>query len=143
MTDITTTTQQAYARPVQKFERQAQAIDELRQLHTEYEDMRRQLDEQQRLIVHLNDRNQLLQQQLQTSLQTERVVTRKLMRLAQSVSNIGKLTEEADSIVKSSQEHEEEIERQIAEQSQQNEENAAAAELAGRIGALPPTWQTN
>jgi len=104
MTDITT--QQAYTRPVSKIERQANALDELRQLHTEFDFLQRETADQQRVIAHLNDRNNLLLDQLRTAQQNERVVTRKLMRLAQSVANIGLLTKEADTIMKSAQDFE-------------------------------------
>lgn len=149
MTDITT--QQAYARPISQTERRADALAELRQLHAEFEALKSRSVEEQRLIVHLNDRNQLLLEQLRTSQQNERVVTRKLMRLAQSVANIGSLTKDAEAIMKSAQEYEEDeaeqeatVEHppQIDDHSKEHEEEACAAtELADRIGALPPTWK--
>lgn len=105
MTDITT--QQAYARPTSKIERQANALDELRQLHAEFNVLQNESVEQKRVITHLNDRNHLLLEQLRTAQQNERIMTRKLMRLAQSMANIGLLTKEAETIMRSVQEYQE------------------------------------
>jgi hypothetical protein len=138
MTDITT--QRAYTRPVSVIERRAEALDELRQLHIECEALQSQSVEDKRLIVHLNDRNQFLLEQLRISQQTERVAMRKLMRLSQSMSNIGRLTEEAQEIMKSAQEYQDEIDHSAKEP---RDDVATVNAIADQISAMPAIWQTD
>jgi len=105
MTDITT--RQAYARPVSRVEQRADALAEMRQLHSDFEVLQHKAEDQARLIDRLNDRNGLLLDQLRISQQNERIAVRKLIRLATAMSSIGMLSREAEEIVKSAREWQE------------------------------------
>lgn len=105
-------------------DRRAEIIDELRQMQVEMALMKSTVDSQRRTIDRLQDRNEMLEQDLQDAKQNERVVTRKLVRLAEAMSGMSKLASSADEIMKS-----------VKEWTDDEEEQAAKA--ASIIAALP------
>lgn len=101
---VDTTKQQPPIVPLSAIQRRAEALAELQQLHAEYAGLQLQCDDQRRQLDRLEDRNSLLLDELRTAQQNERVVTRKLMRLACAMANIGALSREAEAIVRSAKE---------------------------------------
>ena|SRR5690242_2350502 len=112
MTDIT---RQSYARPPSQIERRADALAELRQLHSDFEVLEKRYKDQERVIERLTDRNNLLLDELRTSRQHERVATNKLIRLATAMANIGMLSREAEEIMRSAREWQEDEAREMQE----------------------------
>ena len=112
MTDIT---RQSYVRPPSPIERRADALAELRQLHSDFEVLEKRSKDQERFIERLTDRNNLLLDELRTSRQHERVATNKLIRLATAMANIGMLSREAEEIVRSAREWHEDEAREMQE----------------------------
>lgn len=85
-------------------QRHAQALAEIKQMHTDYQrmqadllDARRRLDQQENMIALLKEERDKLRDDLQVS-------TRKLIRLAAAMSGIGRLTADAEEIMRSVQE---------------------------------------
>lgn len=105
-------------------DRRAEIIDELRQMQVEMALMKSAAESNRRTIDRLQDRNEMLEQDLQDAKQNERVVTRKLVRLAEAMSGMSKLASSADEIMKS-----------VKEWTDDEEEQAAKA--ASIIAALP------
>jgi len=128
VTDITKPTPQI--QPVSPMQRRADALAELQQLHADYAALQRKSDEDRRLIERYQDRCELLLEELRTSRQNERVVTRKLIRLASAMANIGKLSTEAEEIMRSTREWQDETPEEAAAE----QESAQAA-----VAALPAT----
>lgn len=110
-------------------DRRAEIIDELRQMQVEMALMKSSAEANRRIIERLTDRNEMLEDQLDISRQNERVVTRKLFRLAEAMSGMSKLASGADEIMKSVKEWKDD-----ATEQQEAEEQRSAAQI---IGALP------
>ena len=126
MTDITRLT----SREQTVEDRRAEIIDELRQMQVEMALMKSSAEANRRIIERLQDRNQMLEEDLYVSKQSERVVTNKLFRLAEAMSGMSKLASGADEIMKSVKEWKDDE----AKQREQAEQESAAAIVA----ALPP-----
>jgi hypothetical protein len=82
-------------------ERQALALDEIRQLHAAYADLLRKTDEDRRTIDRQADRIALLVADLRTAQQEGKVWQRKLIRLASAMSSMSRLAQDADEIMRS------------------------------------------
>lgn len=114
-------------------ERQAGAIDEIRQLHADYADLMRKTDEDRRTIDRQADRITLLVSDLRTAQQEAKIYQRKLIRLASAMTNMSRLAADADEIMRSVQDWEEETpeealaEQELARVAVANLPNAAAA----------------
>lgn len=104
-------------------ERQAVALDEIRQLHADYADLMAKADEDRRTIERQADRITLLVGDLRTAQQESKVYQRKLIRLASAMTNMSRLAADAEEIMRSVQEWEEET----TEQSEAEQESARAA----------------
>lgn len=107
-------------------QRQAGAIDEIRMLHAEHEDLKRKSEEDRRTIQQLQDRCSMLIGELRTSQQEGKIYQRKLIRLASAMTNIGRMSQDAEEIMRSVQDWEE-TEQQAAEEA--DSERAAVANL--------------
>lgn len=99
-------------------DRRAEIIDELRQMQVEMALMKSSAEANRRTIERLQDRNEMLEQDLQDAKQNERVVTRKLVRLAEAMSGMSKLAAGADEIMKSVKEWTDDEEEQAAHAAQ-------------------------
>jgi ABC-type transporter Mla subunit MlaD len=95
---LQTTTQTA-------IERQASALDELRELHRNYEALTRQVDEDRRTIERLQDRLGLLADTLRNEQAEKAIINRKLIRLAEAMSAMHLLSGKAHEIMVSVQEY--------------------------------------
>ena len=111
-------------------DRRAEIIDELRQMQVEMALMKSSAESNRRTIDRLSDRNAMLEEQLDISRQHERVVTRKLFRLAEAMAGMSKLASGAEEIMASVKEWKDDA----TEQREQADQQSAAAVLA----ALPP-----
>lgn len=125
MNDMSNTTPLKYSAIT---ERQASALDEIRQLHAAYADLLRKTEEDRRTIERQEDRNNLLLDELRTSRQNERVITRKLMRLASAMTNMSRLAVDADEIMRSTRDWQDET----PEQAEAEQESARVA-----VASLP------
>jgi len=110
-------------------ERRADIINELRQMQVEMALLKSTAESNRRTIDRLQDRNEMLEEQLEISRQHERVVTRKLFRLAEAMSGMSKLASGADEIMKSVKEWKDD-----ATEQRDAEEQRSAAQV---IAALP------
>ena len=110
-------------------DRRAEIIDELRQMQVEMALMKTSAESNRRTIDRLSDRNDMLEEQLDISRQHERVVTRKLFRLAEAMSGMSKLAAGADEIMASVKEWKDDA----TEQQERADQESVAAVLA----ALP------
>lgn len=114
-------------------ERQANALDEIRQLHADHADLLRKTEEDRRTIERQQDRIILLNSDLRTAQQESKIYQRKLIRLASAMSSMSRLAQDADEIMRSVVDYEEETpEHAQAEQesAQQAVANLPVSELA-------------
>jgi gas vesicle protein len=103
--------------PAQPIERRAEALAELRTLHEEHAEQARIIEGQRKTIERLEDKVDLMQDSLTESRQNERVVTRKLIRLAAAMANMSTLAKVAEEIMHSVKEwHDETPEDGASEQ---------------------------
>lgn len=119
------------SRPVQYTtvtERQAGAIEEIRQLHAAYADLLRKTAEDRRTIERQEDRIEMLITDLRTAQQESKVYQRKLIRLASAMTNMSRLAADADEIVRSVQDWQNET----PEEAEAERESARVA-----VAALP------
>lgn len=82
-------------------ERQANALDEIRQLHADHADLLRKTEEDRRTIERQQDRIILLNSDLRTAQQEAKIYQRKLIRLAGAMSSMSRLAQDADEIMRS------------------------------------------
>jgi len=89
-------------------DRHAQALADMRAMHEEHAELRAQAELDHREIIRLQDQVAALKEQLSESRQHERIVSRKLVRLATSVEGFGKLADAAKEVMLSVKEWQEE-----------------------------------
>lgn len=87
--------------------RHAQALAEISQMHASYKSMTAQLAEAQRALDRQKDVNEMLKEERNRLFQENRVLTRKLIRLAAAMSNMSRLAADADEIMRSVKDWEE------------------------------------
>jgi hypothetical protein len=109
-------------------ERQANALDEIRQLHADHADLLRKTEEDRRTMERQADRITLLVGDLRTSQQEAKVWQRKLIRLASAMTNMSRLAADADEIMRSVQDWVDET----PEEAQAEQESARVA-----VASLP------
>lgn len=117
--------------------RQADAVEEIRQLHRDHEILQAQLAQYRHSVGQLQFRVEYLSDQLHTAQQNERVAFRKLVRLASAMTNMSTLAKEADEIMRSvSDWHADETEQQT--QAEQESAAQAVASLPARESDADP-----
>jgi hypothetical protein len=85
-------------------ERKAEAVAEISELYRGYEEAVERIKQDERVIQRLQDRLQLLEDQLKTEQLERRVLERKLIRLAANQRNISRIAQDGDEIMRSVQE---------------------------------------
>lgn len=112
-----------------KIHQQADALEELRRMHSDHEMLQAQAAQYRHTIGQLQFRVEFLTDQVYTSQQNERVAMRKLVRLAGAMKNMSVLAKEAEIIMASVQDwHDDETEEQA---------KAEHASAAAAVAALP------
>lgn len=85
-------------------ERTAEAVAEIKELYSAYEEATKQIDRDNRALVQLQDRLRLTEEALQEERAARRVCERKLIRLATNQKNISRIAQDGDEIMRSVQE---------------------------------------
>ena len=88
-------------------ERTAEAIAEVRAIYAAYEDAVKQAEADSRVIQRLQDRIQMIEEDLRETRERAKVCERKLIRLAANQRNISRIAQDGDEIMRSVQDWQE------------------------------------
>lgn len=110
-------------------ERKAEALAELGELYAAYEEATEQTKADARVIQRMQDRIEMLTEELRATRDRAQVCERKLIRLAANQRNISRISRDGDEIMQSFQEWEE-----VAAQT----DEPSAREMAERFAPDPP-----
>jgi predicted RNase H-like nuclease (RuvC/YqgF family) len=116
-------------------ERKAEALAEIQQLYAAYEDVVSENEQQDRVILRMQDRIAMLEEDLRNEKQRASICERKLIRLAANQRNISRIAQDGDEIMRSVQEWN--------ETSEANDDGEARTilervEPAAEPGTVPP-----
>jgi hypothetical protein len=117
-------------------ERRAEALAELQELYSAYETAQKQTEADARVIQRLQDRLELMREELTNEREQRRICERKLIRLAANQRNIHRISQDGDEIMRSVQEWEE-----TAAEAATDEQSAR--EMAERFAPEPPKELNN
>jgi hypothetical protein len=121
-------------------ERRAEALAELQELYSAYEAAQKQTEADARVIQRLQDRLELMQEEITNEREQRRICERKLIRLAANQRNIARIAQDGDEIMRSVQEWEETAaEAAAGEQSAREMAERLAPEQPehGNVSSLP------
>lgn len=112
-------------------ERKAEALAELEDLYLSHDEAVKRLAADERLIQRLQDRIELLTEELTNERDQRRICERKLIRLAANQRNISRIAQDGDEIMRSMQEWNE-VEAEAAD------DEPSAREMAERFAPDQP-----
>jgi predicted RNase H-like nuclease (RuvC/YqgF family) len=82
-------------------ERKAEAIAEIKELYAAYEDAVRENEQNSRALTRMQDRIEMLENDLREEKERARICERKLIRLAANQRNIARIAQDGDEIMRS------------------------------------------
>lgn len=117
-------------------QRHAEALSSIQKMRNDYANMHQSLADAERENARLKDLIAVLQEDKTHYRENAEVYQRKLIRLANSMSMLGKLSEEAMAIMKDASDFEEAVARSEKENMQTGQ---SAADLVGELRAMKLT----